>query len=126
MRNQLIKVEKEKLLDILRTNREQHRAIFEEALEGWKAQVLERLEEMVKLAREGKVRDATIDLPRPSDHTSDYDRVIGMLELDVDDHVELDDQEYATYVQDDWGWRQRFLTSNSGYSQSARTALGDV
>ena len=46
-----VKISKEKLLAKLRENREDHREIFEEALEGWKIKVIENLEQAVKEAK---------------------------------------------------------------------------
>ena len=43
------------------------------------------------------------------------DRRIQMLEMDIDPNVILSEQEFAQYVQDDWGWRKQWTTTNSVY-----------
>jgi hypothetical protein len=44
----------------------------------------------------------SIDLVQPRDHTSDYDRTIMMLEMNVDDTIILDATEFDQYVRDVW------------------------
>lgn len=111
-----VKVEKSGLLAIIRDNRSAHRAAFEKALTGFRAEAMNRLEGMLERLRKGKTVNMAIHLPVPQDHTPDYDRAVRMLELDVEDHVILTQREFAQYVQDDWGWKQDFLTTCSGYS----------
>jgi hypothetical protein len=115
-----IVVNKADLLKVVTENREQHRAIFEEALVGFRAKVVERLDEMIARAKANKKIEMYIGLVQPEDHTKDYDLVIGMLGMDVGDTVELSAREYAQYVTDDWGWRERFLTTNAYYSGTAQ------
>ena len=114
-----ITVKKSDLLEVLRKNRESHRAEFEKALEGWHKTVLKTLEDSLADAKAGKWRQMLINLPRPEDHTTDYDRRIQMFEMDVNPTVELDEQEFATFVQDDWGWRRQWTLSNSVYVAAA-------
>ena len=45
----------------------------------------------------------------------DYDRAIGMLEMSIDNEVEITSLEFQHYIQDDWGWKNSFLLSNTKY-----------
>lgn len=114
-----ITVRKADLLAKIRANRQEHREIFEEALEGYKAEALRNLEDHIDRLKRGKLRHVYIAMPVPQDHTSDYDRVIAMLEMDVSDEVELSEGEFARYVLDDWQWQDQFLTTASNYSRKA-------
>jgi hypothetical protein len=114
-----ITVKKADLLAIMRTNREAHHAIVVEAQRGFRAKVIDRLDEMLRVASKGEKIDLHIGLVMPEDHTNDYDTVIGMLELEVDDEVVLTTYEYRQWVQDNWGWTQTFYGSNSTYSLMA-------
>lgn len=114
-----IKIEREKLLEIVKANRENHRNIFLEALEGYRREVIRLLEERLEQARKGKRVTHIISLVQPMDQTREYDRVIRMLELTIDNPVELTEMEFAQYVQDEWNWRGAFLHSNAAYSVSA-------
>lgn len=122
-----IAVDRTTLIEKLRENRETHRSIFEEALTGYQEKALEELESKIEAIRSNgrKPISLFIHLPAPEDHTDDYDRVIGLLEWGVDDVVNLDDKEYANYVNDDWNWKQNWLISNSAYSVTAASLAGD-
>ena len=121
MRDVTISVDK--LLDALRENRQKHRAIFEEALDGYRKAVIETLEEQLSRAKKGKKVNAYITFQQPEDHTRDYDRVIQMLEWTDDHEITLSERDFAQYVQDDWGWQEQFLTSNALYSGIAQKKL---
>jgi hypothetical protein len=45
-----------------------------------------------------------------------------MLEMSKEDTIELTQQEFSQYVQDDWHWKDQFLFSNMNYSSAAATA----
>lgn len=114
-----ITVKKVDLLKKLKENRTSHRADFELALEGWYQTGLKELERLVKEAKANKQVNFFLSLPRPEDHTTDYDRAIEMLEMDIDTEVILDEHEFRTFVQDDWGWKKAWNTSNFGYVAAA-------
>jgi hypothetical protein len=116
---QHIKVKKQKLLNILRKNRTAHRKIFLEAQEGFKKAVIEQLEKRLEAARKGQRVDLYIRLNEPVDQTKDYDRAIGMLEMDDNTVILLTELDYKQYVLDDWTWKDQFLHSNAFYSKTA-------
>ena len=111
-----VRVNRDNLLAIVLKNRASHRKLFEEALEGWKNAVINALTVAVDEAKKGKNFHTSFNLPRPSDHTNDYDCVIDMLEMSVDDVLEIENSLFRQYVRDDWSWTQDFLTSNRRYS----------
>jgi len=116
-----ITVKKADLLAALRKNREEHRAIFEEALEGYRTQAIALLEDRLRMLHKGQPMSVAFELPEPQDQTKDYDRVIRMMELSVEDEISLSEADFAQYVMDDWKWQRQFLVSNRGYSVRADT-----
>lgn len=120
---QVVKVKKSELLAKLKASRFEHREIFLEALDGYHKAAIEALAARVKEAKDNKRVNLYFGLEQPIDQTKEYDRVITMLEMSVDDEIELTQQEFANYVMDDWSWMSQFLTSNAGYSQRATTKL---
>ena len=54
----------------------------------------------------------------PEDHGDDYLGTIRRLELCVEPEVELDHNEFDSYIRNKWTWRDSFLTSNRGYVTS--------
>lgn len=118
-----VTVKKTDLIAKIKENRAEHRAIFLEAVEGYKKRGVELLEEHIAKIKKGDIERVYVTMPVPEDHTSDYDRVITMLEMSVDEEVPIDENSFASYVMDDWAWKQSFLASNSEYSSRAMLAL---
>jgi hypothetical protein len=123
MENQ--EVDKAKLLAILKGNREKHKAVFDEAMVGYKQQVTKLLKEHLMRVQAGKNVRVHIVLTQPVNQTKSYDRVIGMLEMALANEVELSEEDYQQYVMDDWSWKEEFLTSNARYSSTASAMLGE-
>jgi len=119
-----ITVPKEALLAKLKENRDDHRAIFEEALVGYETESIGELQQQLDLLRAGKRRDIRIIKVVPRDHTSDYNRAIAMIEMAIGDTITLSERDFAQYVMDDWGWQGEFL-SNAYGSGTATAKFGD-
>lgn len=109
-------VQKDKLVETLTTNRDAHRAIFEEALEGYKTRSVELLEEHIERIKKGKVERIVVSLPVPEDHTDDYDRALTSLEWSIFDEVELSMREFDQYVRDNWSWKNEFTATTAMYN----------
>lgn len=114
-----VRVKRETVLERLRANRDAHRSLFEEAIEGWHKEVLRVLDEQMKRAKANKRHVPQVYLPQPQDHTAEYDQAIEMLEMSLDDELELTAREFAQYVRDDWQWRNDFITSSASYASAA-------
>ena len=124
---QIIKINKEELKSVVSSNREQHRAIFEEAIVGFRERVIQELDKQLERAKQNVPQgNVLISLPRPEDHTKDYDRLLRQLEMEVEDVVELEDYEFAQYVMDDWAWKKQWLVSNSVYSATAASSAKNL
>lgn len=115
-------VEKNEIMRVIEKNRESHRTIFKEAIEGYRKKALEVLQQHIKEIEAGKFF-TYISMTQPEDHTRDYDRVLDMLKRHQDSEISLSEPDYAMYVLDDWQWKRQFLTSNSQYSSTAAAAL---
>lgn len=123
---QQVTVKKEELRAKLIENRDRHHGIFEEALAGFQKQAVRLLEQQVESARHGLRQSVYVSLECPQDHTSDYDRVLAMLDMEVSDMVTLTEQEFAQFVQDNWSWQHQWLTSSAQYSRAAATRLEET
>lgn len=124
--DQNVTVDKGELLKILRENRNLHREVFEAACEGYRNKAIELLDGYLKELRAGHRPQIAIHLPPPEDHTPDYDRVIRMYEMHLEDKIELDEETFSAYVMDDWSWKRQFLATNSSYAAGAvRKAYGN-
>lgn len=112
-----VRVNKEQLLKILRTNRDEHRATFLEAQKAFRVVAIKALDAQLKAARTGKRFQlaALTALGAPEDRTADYDRSIQMLEMSVDTDIVIEEREFQNYVQDKWHWSKEWAGSNIRY-----------
>jgi hypothetical protein len=111
-----VKVKREELLTKVRANRDAHRTLFLKAQEGYRKLVIEELDRMLKDAKEGLRIQRSVTLTEPSNHAKDYDRVITMLEMSVDDTVTLDAHDFDRYVMDNWDWSRFAPATNTAYA----------
>lgn len=111
----IITVKKDKLLDELKKNRTVHADELQQAVAGYHKAVIDELAKMLGDAREGKEYRKVVNLAEPEDHLKDYDRVIRMLEMSVNDEIQVTETEFSQYVLDEWGWKGRFIATSSAY-----------
>ena len=111
---------KSELLQVINKNREEHIKTYEEAVAGYKGELIKCLEAMVQMAKEDKAYFSSVEIKRPESHVEDYDNVIQMLEMCTDEEILLTDLEFRHYIRDQWHWQEHFLMSNSKWSASAR------
>lgn len=110
-----VRIQKEAVKERVQTNRNQHRETFEKALEGYRTTVVDWFNEQVDKAKDGKDFEVMFTLPKPEDHTEDYDRVLDMVGLSEDETITLTASEFAQYMRDDWGWKKVFNQVSSSY-----------
>lgn len=103
----------------LKANRATHRAQYEKAIEGWARECLQTLQQDIDALRNGVRRRLTLMDPMPEDHTADYDCVLAMLEMSVDENQVLEHAVFRQYVLDDWQWKHNWVASNSKYNIGA-------
>lgn len=110
-----VKVKKTELLAKLQTNRDSHRELFLKAQEGYRQLVIAELDKSLKEAREGRNIRTHIRLEAPHDHTDEYNNVIEMLRMSVDDTIELEAHAFQCYVMDKWTWAAADLLTKTAY-----------
>lgn len=113
---QEITVNKDELLTKLRENRENHRTVFEAALEGYRLQAVATLEEKLAALTAGRLPELKLGLVIPQDHTKDYDRVIAMVQMHTSSTFRLSEYDFQSYVMDDWDWKRQFVRTSSSYA----------
>jgi hypothetical protein len=113
-----ITADKAELLGVLRENRNRHRETFLQAQEGFRARAIAELDRSLADARAGNEVRLEVRLPRPEDHTDDYNREIRMLEMHQGSQVTIRAQLFDQIVMDRWGWSNTFNATNSAYLRS--------
>jgi hypothetical protein len=123
-----VRVDKAKLLAILKKNREDHRGIFLAAQKQFRVVAIKALDAQLKAARTGRPFELgrLTALSAPEDHTADYDRSIQMLEMSVDKEILVDEREFQNYVQDIWNWSRDWAVSNMRYVSKNTRGYGKL
>lgn len=110
-----VKVHRQELRDKVQINRDQHRGQYERAIKGWRREATRLVQAaLVELEAGTRLFAVYTDAP-PADHTKDYDCVLEMLRMSVDETITLDQQTFRQYVLDDWQWKEAWSVSNSKY-----------
>lgn len=115
-----VKVTRTDLLEKVQANRSAHRSEFIKAQEGYRKIVIEELDKALRDARENRGIRTVIALQPPQDHTEDYDKVIAMLQMSVDEIIEIEEDDFNCYVMDNWQWSAHAKFLNSTYAAGAR------
>lgn len=112
---QHIAVKKADLIAALEKNRNGHHGQYEEAHANYRKALIDTVGKMYDDAKKGLDVHHFIQLEIPEDHTKDYDRVMGMLKMSIDETVLITSSEYSQYVMDDWGWKEKFVNTSNSY-----------
>lgn len=115
-----VKVKKADLLAKLEANHKAHRDLVVKAWEGYRIKSVELLDQALERARKGSRENVCVVLEMPQDHSKDYERVIEMLRMSVDDEIVLEEHDFSTYVLDRWEWSARATASNTAYASAVR------
>jgi hypothetical protein len=137
-----VTVNRIKLLDTLRENREIHKHAYVESVAGYRSDATTELEKQVSRARkliadnqamiaakidrfdpDDALQNQVIVLSQvsfflevPQDHTRSYDVAIQMAEWEVGENIQLTQSQFQCFVMDDWEWKQKFMHLNKSYS----------
>lgn len=114
-----VSMNKSRLLEILRQNREMHIAEFTSAMIEYRKDLVAELEKRLEIAQSGGDVEHFINLVVPMTHEKEYNTAIKMLEYDEREIVDLTNQEFQQYVEDEWSWKQAFAASTSYYNSKA-------
>lgn len=120
-----VKVKCKELLEKIKKNRFTHIIEYKQAVEGYKQAAIAKVEDkmqylkrQINQLKEGEMiqlASVTFTLAVPQNHEQDYDQVIEMLEMSVDDTITIKANEFACYVMDDWDWKADFLNTSNIY-----------
>lgn len=109
-----IKVDKDKLIVKIKENKKNHIKEFAKAVVAYKKEALRQLEIQTKKVSEGAL-NVKLDLISPVDNSDNYDKIIQMFEWEVAEFVELEQNEFLEYVQDETDFAVTAKFSNMSY-----------
>ena len=113
-----IKMERIKLLEIVRENKEKHIAEYAESVEDYKAAVLKIAKKNLSLAKTGELPQIAQMQKAPMTPVSyedNYTKAIRMLELSVEEVIDIEEHIFNQLVLDEWGWKQSFVAAGALY-----------
>lgn len=111
-----IKVKTEKVIAALKTNKEKHIVEYAKAKEAYKLEGLEQIELIKKDLEAGK-NNLQLKLVEPIDRAQQFDEFITMFEMEVENEIELETDEFKLYVLDKGSSSEHASLSNSVYFQ---------
>jgi hypothetical protein len=117
-----VKVKTSGLIEVLKGNRQKHVEEYKEAVRQFRMRSVAALKRELEKAINGKKFETNLCMTRPVSHEKDYDLVIKMLELSVDDVTILDQHDFNQFVNDEWSWKPSFSSSTAYYSGSCGTS----
>jgi len=107
-----IKVKKEDLLKVLKENRRKHKDDYYEAVKAYRVKAADLFtKELDKILKGEEFTSYINDLQKPTNHVKEYDLIIRMVEMGVDEIIKLQQNEFNQLVMDEWNWRSGFQSS---------------
>lgn len=122
LRQRSVNVKRTELIEALKKNLEIHRAEYKEALVDFKKRLLEDLEagaKHVANATPEELSKFSVRIIFPQNHEKEFEEVIEMLELSVDEHINLDSESFKAYFKNEWSWATAFKNMTESYKVSA-------
>ena len=114
-----VRVEKQNLLDTLKSNKIKHYKDYQKAKKGFITLLRKELKDMLEDLDNGHSVELRFDNTKPQSFINDYDEVIEMLEMSVDTQLEVTHEQFKKWVKDDWDWKSGWSSSNSIYLSAA-------
>lgn len=140
-----VRVNRLKLLETLKANRQKHLEVFDAAMAGYKELALQKVEEAfagLEARLEARKADmvariqtftpetadqfsdylvileqVAVDLKKPVSYVGAYDAAIDMADFDIRDDLDLSGAEFQCFCRDVWDWTYEFSAVNARYTE---------
>lgn len=110
-----IKVKTKDVISALKENKQKHIEEYKKAKEAYRLEGLEQLEQIKKDLEDGETQ-LRLNLVEPIDRTEMFDDFIRMFEMEVENEIEMETEEFKLYVLDKGSQSEDARFSNSIYS----------
>jgi hypothetical protein len=112
--NRKILVNKDDLISQIIKNKKNHVKEFNEAVIAYKKEALKQLKELTDKVNKGET-NIKLNLIEPVNHEENYDKIIEMFRWEINSEVELTQQEFLEYIQDDTNFARNAKFANMSY-----------
>ena len=109
-----IKVNKIDLITKIKENKKNHVEEYAKAVIAYKKEALRQLIDLTKKVNKGEL-NVKLELTTPIDNAENYNKVIEMFVWEVEEIVELEQNEFLEYVQDETEFARIAKMSNTAY-----------
>jgi len=117
-----ISVDRLKLLECLKVNKQQHVEQYLKAIAGYQIELKEKLqEELAALTKDMRYDSLSLVVRAPMSHIQDYDVAISMVEWSTESEIKLTEDEFRQYVLDTWTWKDNFGATSAFYVNKLST-----
>jgi len=113
--SRIIKVIKANLIVQINENKAKHIKEYAQAVINYKLEAAEQLSALQLKNGDGGL-NLKLDLTSPIDNSDNYDKIAEMFSWEIDKEIELTQEEFNEYVQDDNHYSRNANVSNSFYS----------
>jgi hypothetical protein len=110
-----INVSKDELIEKIKLNKKYHLVDYEDAVEAYKKEAEKQLLKQLADLQEGSL-DIKLNLTKPINSEDEYDKLILMFEMEVEEVVQLSLQEFNQYIHDETEFARSAKFSNSFYT----------
>lgn len=115
LRSRSVNVSRTDLIEAVKRGKELHLKAYAEAQSDYQVNVNVFLTEAVRRVSQGDFSMVKIPFDPPVLRTTEYDEVIEMMEVSVDETINLDAESYKAYYKNEWPWTRSFLESAALY-----------
>lgn len=112
-----VKISKTDLIAKLTENRAAHVAVVKEAGIKYRQKCVDAMRQRADQIEAGADIDVYFSLPKPEDHTEDFDDALAALQWEQGTDVLVSrEDEFKKWVLNKWAWERSFMASNASYT----------
>lgn len=111
-----INIKKIDVIHSIKQNKAKHQEEYKVAVEAFKQEAIDKIKSAQEALDKGNFESVNINLTRPEDKSEEYDKLILMFEMEVDETVILSQGEFNEYILDENPFAIRARLSNTIYS----------
>jgi hypothetical protein len=120
---QLVKVNRHRLLSILKENREKHAKEYTQAIQDYRVSLMQDLNQALSTLNAAitpeQIAAVKVQFDVPENHDKDFLQAIELFEESVEDQIELDGETFRQFFKNEWVWRKRFEELAGFYNSKA-------
>ena len=110
----VIKINRKKIIARIEKNKKVHIAEYKKAVIAYKEEALRQLDELLVEAADGRL-NIQLNLISPIDNSKRYDEIKEMFQWEISTNVELTQDEFKDYVQDESSSTRTTMMTNALY-----------